>query len=100
MMADFMTGDSYIAFGIRAGILPEGATKQSHGAERDMLKTCVLGLQYGMGEYTLAARIGKPVIVARELIRSHKARYRKFWAMAEGAMDCAMLGLPIATVFG
>jgi DNA polymerase I len=53
-----------------------------------------------MGEWTLATRIGKPRVVARELIRAHKDRYRKFWKMAEGAADCAMLGLPITTVFG
>jgi len=100
MMADFKTGDPYIAFGIRAGVLPPGATKETHDKERDMIKTCVLGLQYGMGEQTLAIRIGKPTIVARELIYAHKDRYRKFWRMAEGAVDCAMLGLPISTVFG
>ena len=100
MMADFLTGDPYVAFGIRAGLLPADATKKTHPEVRDMLKACVLGLQYGMGEWTLAARIGKPRIVARELIRAHKDRYRKFWRMAEGAADCAMLGLPIVTVFG
>jgi DNA polymerase I len=100
MMADFLTGDPYVAFGIRAGLLPAYATKKTHPEVRDMLKACVLGLQYGMGEWTLAARIGKPRIVARELIRAHKDRYRKFWRMAEGAADCAMLGLPIVTVFG
>ena len=100
MMADFQTGDPYIAFGIRAGVLPAGATKEKHRETRDMLKTCVLGLQYGMGPETLAARIGQPTIVARELVWAHKDRYRKFWRMADGAVDCAMLGLPISTVFG
>jgi DNA polymerase I len=99
-MEDFRTGDPYIAFGIRAGVLPPGATKETHREERDMLKACVLGLQYGMGPETLAARIGQPTIVARELVWAHKDRYRKFWRMAEGAVDCAMLGLPIGTVFG
>ena len=100
MMADFLTGDPYIAFGIRAGILPPDATKESHREQRDMLKTCVLGLQYGMGEQTLATRIGKPAIVARELIWAHKDRYRKFWRMADSVVNCAMLGLPVTTVFG
>lgn len=100
MMADFQTVDPYIAFGIRAGVLPAGATKDTHPEVRDMLKACVLGLQYGMGAKTLAYRIGQPEIVARNLIRAHKDRYRKFWRMAESAVDCAMLGLPISTVFG
>ena len=100
MMADFQTGDPYVAFGIRAGVLPAGATKATHPEVRDMLKACVLGLQYGMGAKTLAYRIGQPEIVARNLIRAHKDRYRKFWKMADSAVDCAMLGLPIGTVFG
>ena len=54
MMADFQTGDPYVAFGIRAGVLPAGATKATHPEVRDMLKACVLGLQYGMGAKTLA----------------------------------------------
>jgi DNA polymerase family A len=100
MMADFRTGDPYVAFGVRAGVLPAGATKATHPEVRDMLKACVLGLQYGMGAKTLADRIGQPEIVARNLIRAHKDRYRKLWQMAESAVDCAMLGLPISTVFG
>ena len=55
MMADFRSGDPYIAFGVGAGILPSNATKKSHEAERTAIKACVLGLQYGMGEYTLAS---------------------------------------------
>ena len=53
MMADFAAGDPYIAFGIQAGLLPAGATKtsaeESHPGVRDMIKACVLGVQYGMG---------------------------------------------------
>ena len=59
-MEDFRTGDPYVAFGIRAGVLPPGATKATHREVRDMLKACVLGLQYGMGAQTLAHRIGPP----------------------------------------
>lgn len=100
MMADYKTGDPYIAFGIEAGILPAGATKGTHGAERDMIKACVLGVQYGMADRTLTYRINRPPIVARELIRAHKGRYRKFWKMADSAQACGMLGFPIQTVFG
>ena len=100
MMADFQTGDPYVAFGIRAGVLPPDATKATHPETRDMLKACVLGLHYGMGAKTLAYRIGQPEIVARDLVRAHKDRYRKFWKMADGAVDCTMQGRPLSTVFG
>jgi DNA polymerase-1 len=100
MMSDYRTGDPYLAFGKNAGILPPDATKESHGAQRDALKACVLGLQYGMGEETLAERIGKPRIVARELIRAHQQRYRKFWDMADNAIAIIMDHRPIQTVGG
>ena len=100
MMSDYRTGDPYLAFGKNAGLLPPDATKTSHGPERDALKACVLGLQYGMGEETLAERIGKPRIVARELIRAHQQRYRKFWDMADNAISIVMDHRPIRTVGG
>ena len=100
MMSDYRTGDPYLAFGKNAGILPPDATKELHGAQRDALKACVLGLQYGMGEETLAERIGKPRIVARELIRAHQQRYRKFWDMADNAIAIIMDHRPIQTVGG
>ena len=53
-----------------------------------------------MGEQTLALRIGQPEIVARELLRAHRNRYRKFWKMADAAVACAMQGRTLSTVFG
>lgn len=104
MMADYQSGDPYIKFGIGAGILPEGATKASakisHPGARDMFKTCVLGVQFGMGSDTLAFRIGKTTITSRQLIRAHDDRYPRFWRMANGAVACAMQGQAISTVFG
>jgi DNA polymerase I-like protein with 3'-5' exonuclease and polymerase domains len=100
MMADYAAGDPYIEFGIRAGLLPSGAVKKGNEDVRDMLKACVLGVQYGMGDKTLAFRIGKSTITARQLIRAHQEQYPKFWTMADSAVACAMQGRPISTVFG
>ena len=103
LMAD-AAGDPYIRFGIRAGLLPVGATKTSaeetHPGVRDMIKACVLGVQYGMGQETLAFRIGKSTITSRGLIRAHEDQYQDFWKMADSAVACAMQGQPISTVFG
>jgi DNA polymerase-1 len=100
MMADYAAGDPYIEFGIRAGLLPVGSTKKGNEELRDMLKACVLGVQYAMGFETLAFRIGKSTLTARQLIRAHQAQYPKFWKMAESAVACAMQGGQISTVFG
>ena len=100
MWEDYKSGDPYIAFGVSAGVLPPDATKQSHGAQREMLKQCVLGVQFGMREKTLAFKIDQAEIVARNLLRAHRDRYRKFWVMADSAVAVVMQAYGQQTVFG
>ena len=100
LMADYLSEDLYIAFGIASGVLPKGATKKTHRALREMLKQCVLGLQYGMGARTLAFKIGRSELVARSLIAAHKRRYRKFWQWSDAVVSRGMQGFPLSTVFG
>jgi hypothetical protein len=63
------SGDVYLAFAKMAGLVPAEATKQSHKRIRDMCKTCVLGINYGMGPETLALRTGLSKREADRLIR-------------------------------
>ena len=49
MLAAYQSGDPYLAFAKQAGAVPQDATKQSHSAQRDLFKACVLAVQYGMG---------------------------------------------------
>jgi DNA polymerase-1 len=100
MMAAYNSGDPYLAFGKQSGRVPQDATKASHPSERELLKQCVLGVQYGMAEYTLAGRMSQALIVARTLLRLHRDTYRKFWQFVEAAVDVAMLNMPLKTVFG
>lgn len=100
MMKAYRSADPYLEFGKQAGAVPMSASKKSHFDERQQLKACVLGVNYGMGEQRLALRIGKPVIVARELIRLHKETYRDFWRWSDGAIDYAMLYSKLRTTFG
>jgi DNA polymerase-1 len=100
LMADYLSEDLYIAFGVASGVLPKGATKKSHKALREMLKQCVLGLQYGMGAKTLALKIGRSELMARSLIAAHKRRYWKFWQWSNAVVARGMQGLPLSTVFG
>ena len=76
-----------MSFAKQAGLAPPDATKASHGAVRDACKALVLGIGYGMGEDGLAVRMGQPKIVARDLLRLHKATYPRFWrwSQANGA---------------
>lgn len=50
-------------------LAPEGATKASHRAVRDLCKACVLGTSYGMGARTLAFRTNTSIIEAEALLR-------------------------------
>ena len=69
-------------------------------AERELFKQCALAVGYGMEAKSLAQRIGKPEIVARDLLRSHRETYRRFWAWSDAAVDRAMLLHPLLTMFG
>ena len=100
MIAAYQSGDPYLAFAKQAGAVPADATKQSHSAQRDLFKACVLAVQYGMGPDALAARIGQPPVVARDLLRAHQETYRAFWRWSDAAVDHAMSKSSLHTVFG
>jgi hypothetical protein len=100
MQAAYLSGDPYLTFGKQIGALPADATKQSHEAQRQLFKICILGTQYGMQEDTLALHIGRPVIEARELLDAHRRTYRRFWEWSQAALDTAMLTNELRTVFG
>ena len=100
MQAAYLSGDPYLTFAIQARAAPPDATKQTHGAIRELFKACVLGTQYGMEAPSLAARIGQPPIVARDLLRAHRETYPAFWRWSDAAVDFAMLTGALHTVFG
>ena|SRR6266567_6522028 len=76
MIAAYETGDSYLAFAKQAHAVPEAATKETHGPIRDQFKQCVLGVQYGIGERSLSARIAQLPIVARHLLERSRSLSR------------------------
>jgi hypothetical protein len=100
MVAAYLSGDCYLAFAKQAGAVPPDATKQTHETIRDRFKQCVLGVQYGIGDISLAVRIGTEPIVARHLLGLHRELYRRFWTWSDNAVDHAMLYGWQATVFG
>jgi hypothetical protein len=100
MQDAYQSGDPYLAFAKQAGAVPEGATKETRGPTRELFKQCVLAVLYGMEHESLAARIGQPPVVARDLLRAHHDTYRKFWQWSDAAVDHAMLTSTLHTVFG
>jgi hypothetical protein len=100
MQDAYHSGDPYLAFAKQAAAVPEDATKESHGPTRELFKQCVLATQYGMEHESLAARIGQPPVIARDLLRAHRETYRDFWRWSDAAVDHAMLHGSLYTVFG
>jgi hypothetical protein len=100
MIADYEAGDPYLGFARRIGMVPADATKKTHRAERDIIKSVILGTQYGMGEKSLAVRINKPVVYARDLLGAHRATYRRFWEWSDAAVNVALFRGRLWTRFG
>jgi DNA polymerase-1 len=100
LLEAYRSGDVYLGFAKQAGAVPADATKATHGAQRELFKQCFLATQYGQGEVGLAQRIGRPLIVARDLLRAHRETYRVFWRWSDAAVDQAMLTGSLHTVFG
>ena len=100
MLAAYQTGDPYLAFAKQAGAVPADAINETHSAQRELFKQCVLAVQYGMEAKSLALRIGQPSIVAHDLLRAHRETYRQFWRWSDAAIDRAMLHGELHTVFG
>ena len=74
--------DPYIRFGQHGGLLPEGASKQTHPLLRDRLKVAALATLYGQTEASLAPRLGIPVHAARRLLDLHAATLPDVLALA------------------
>jgi len=100
MMEAYRSGDPYLAFAKQAGAVPADATKKTHEKEREQFKACVLAVQYGMGEASLAARINQPVARARQLLELHRRTYCQFWKWSDSAVDEAVLGGRLWASFG
>jgi hypothetical protein len=85
LLKAYISGDPYLAFAIETGAAPIGATKKTHKDVRDLYKSTVLGLQYGMGAKKLAIKLTadtkKQVTeeMAKELIKQHRETYPRYY---------------------
>jgi hypothetical protein len=100
MISAYESGDPYLRFGQQCGGIPADATKETHGSARERYKACVLGVQYRMGSFALANRIGKPPAYGDELLRLHRRTFNQYWIWNEQLVDRAILGGKLWTSFG
>jgi DNA polymerase-1 len=87
MLAAIASEDPYMWFARMARLVPEWATRETHGDVREICKRCCLGVLYGMGARALAMRIKKSELEARELLEHHKRIFPTFWAWS-GRVVC------------
>jgi DNA polymerase-1 len=100
MIASYESGDPYLHFAKLANAVPECATAKTHPRARALYKQCCLAVGYGMGEHSLALRIGLPVQYARSLIDQHKQLYRRYWKWTHAAIAQGRFFGHLQTVFG
>jgi hypothetical protein len=96
----YFSGDPYLAFARQAGAVPEHATKETHGAERERFKVCALGVQYGMQAEGLAKKLDDSPARARELLQLHRATYPTYWRWSDAIRDYATLHGKLQAVLG
>jgi DNA polymerase-1 len=100
MIEAYESGDPYLFWAKKRGVVPQDATKATHGEIRDRYKTAAgLGIGYGMQADSLARRIGQSKFHAQELLRQHHETFPRFWTWSDGACDRALMRNELRTVF-
>lgn len=94
------SSDPYIAFAVRAGLAPDGATKATHCGIRNICKIALLGMNYGMQPRSLAAGTGLSLVEARALHRQLKQVYDQFQEWSRRVVNTGLLRRELSTYFG
>jgi DNA polymerase I-like protein with 3'-5' exonuclease and polymerase domains len=84
----------------KAGAVPADATNETHGREREQFKVVSLGVLYGLSADGIAAKLGVPPCVGRDLLRMHRETFRRFWEWSDAVEADAVLTGKMTTVFG
>ena len=103
LLSAYKSGDVYLAFAKQAGLVPESATKSSNKLERNLCKSTVLGLQFGMGMQKLQTKLsldsGEQVSIEKteELITAHKTTFSTYWKWVYEQSNLYKEGTPLIT---
>jgi hypothetical protein len=100
MMEAYNSPDFYITFGIQGNLLPQGATAETHGAQRDSLKVTSLSTQYGTSSQALSERLDQPDIVGRNLLACYHRVFKTFWKWSDNSVSRSLIHNRQDTVFG
>ena len=100
LIADFQAGDPHMNFAIRVGLAPIGATSDTHGDIRNLVKPISLGSNYGMSKYGAAAQSGKSLVWAATTLAAHRHAYPVFAQWQQNMTAQAVFDERIFSVFG
>lgn len=100
LLAACESGDIYLTAAKQLGYAPRDATPESHSDIRSKFKTVILGISYGLGAHSLAARIGVSKFEADEILARLWARYRRFKDYMHRVEDFTGLNLYAVTQLG
>jgi DNA polymerase I len=100
MIADYLSGDPYMAYAIAAHLAESGDTAETKPLLRGQCKVVCLGIPYGMTEYAAATQLGVSLPYARALVELHKFTYPVANRWVQEAVHKALLSEIMATKFG
>ena len=100
LIGDYLAGDPHLQFAIRSGLAPEGATKESHGEIRNLIKPVSLGIPYGISKYGVAIQTGKSLRWAAEVLATWRHTYPKFIEWQQNTVAQAIFDRQIVSPLG
>ena len=100
MIAAYQSGDPYLWFAKKGGLIPPDATRATLTTQRPLYKMAVLAINYEIGAESLGLRINRPVLFGRHLIDLHHDLFPDYWRWSNRAVDHAMLFGWQSSVFG
>ena len=100
LIAAYESGDCYLGFGKQTGLVPLDANRATHPALREICKTVMLGLNYGLGAENMALQARISPALAAELIQRHRSTYPRYWRWIEGLVTASLLTNEMSSIFG
>ena len=102
MIAAVESGDPYLWFAKKCGLVPQDATKISHKLYRDqILKPFFLSVNYGSSARGIAQRIRKSTTFVEDvLLANHHRLFATYWAWSEATYLAAMEAMIVTTAMG
>jgi hypothetical protein len=91
MMEAYSSGDSYLFFAKKGGLLPAEATKETHREERELYKIALLAINYGIGRDSLAQLINVSFLFAQRILDLHHELFADYWRWSDRALNHGLL---------